>query len=137
MAKKTTGDNQAYAQLKSDLKTGGLRRFYVLYGEEDYLRRDALARIKKRLLDELTECIAAPVGVEEQVDAKELGKTIRSFLDTLPVREQDIFLRRYFFVEESGTIAKRYGMKPATVLRTLSRTRMKLKKYLTREGYAV
>ena len=89
------------------------------------------------VLDELAECIAAPVGVEEQVSAKELGKTIRAFLDTLPVQEQDIFLRRYFFVEESGTIAKRYGMKPATVLRTLSRTRMKLKKYLTREGYAV
>ena len=89
------------------------------------------------VLDELAECIAAPVGVEEQVSAKELGKTIRAFLDTLPVQEQDIFLRRYFFVEESGTIAKRYGMKPATVLRTLSRTRMKLKKYLAREGYAV
>ena len=89
------------------------------------------------VLEELAECIAAPVGVEEQVNAKELGKTIRAFLDTLPAREQDIFLRRYFFVEESGTIAKRYGMKPATVLRTLSRTRMKLKKYLTREGYAV
>lgn len=89
------------------------------------------------VLDELAECIAAPVGVEEQVSAKELGKTIRAFLDTLPVREQDIFLRRYFFVEESGTIARRYGMKPATVLRTLSRTRAKLKKYLTREGYAV
>ena len=89
------------------------------------------------VLEELAECIAAPVGVEEQVNAKELGKTIRAFLDTLPAREQDIFLRRYFFVEESGTIAKRYGMKPATVLRTLSRTRAKLKKYLTREGYAV
>ena len=89
------------------------------------------------VLDELAECIAAPVGGEEQVSAKELGKTIRAFLDTLPVQEQDIFLRRYFFVEESGTIAKRYGMKPATVLRTLSRTRMKLKKYLTQEGYAV
>ena len=91
----------------------------------------------QRVLDELAECIAAPVGVEEQVSAKELGKTIRAFLDTLPVREQDIFLRRYFFVEESGTIARRYGMKPATVLRTLSRTRAKLRKYLTREGYAV
>ena len=89
------------------------------------------------VLDELAECIAAPVGVEEQISAKELGKTIRAFLDTLPVREQDIFLGRYFFVEESETIARRYGMKPATVLRTLSRTRAKLKKYLTREGYAV
>lgn len=89
------------------------------------------------VLDELADCICAPTGVEEQYNAKELSNAIRSFLDTLPVREQNIFLRRYFFVEESGTIARRYGMKPATVLRTLSRTRAKLKKYLTREGYAV
>ena len=68
---------------------------------------------------------------------KELAKTIRAFLNTLPAREQDIFLRRYFFVEESGVIAQRYGMKPATVLRTLSRTRQKLKNYLTQEGYTV
>ena len=27
MAKRTTGDDQGYAQLKSDLKTGNLRRF--------------------------------------------------------------------------------------------------------------
>ena len=40
-------------------------------------------------------------------------------------------------MEESGAIAARYGMKPDTVLRTLSRTREKLKKYLTQEGYAV
>lgn len=89
------------------------------------------------VLDELADCICAPAGVEEQYSAKELSRAIRAFLDTLPVREQNIFLRRYFFVEESEAIARRYGMKPATVLRTLSRTRAKLKKYLTREGYAV
>ena len=89
------------------------------------------------VLDELADCICAPTRVEEQYSAKELSRAIRSFLDTLPVREQNIFLRRYFFVEESEAIARRYGMKPATVLRTLSRTRAKLKKYLTREGYAV
>lgn len=71
------------------------------------------------------------------MNGQELARTIRAFLNTLPVREQDIFLRRYFFVEESETIARRYGMKPATVLRTLSRTRQKLKHYLTQEGYAV
>lgn len=89
------------------------------------------------VLDELADCICAPTRVEEQYSAKELSRAIRSFLDTLPVREQNIFLRRYFFVEESEAIARRYGMKPATVLRTLSRTRAKLKKCLTREGYAV
>ena len=89
------------------------------------------------MLDELADCICAPAGVEEQYSAKELSRAIRAFLDTLPIREQNIFLRRYFFVEESEAIARRYSMKPATVLRTLSRTRAKLKKYLTREGYAV
>lgn len=89
------------------------------------------------VLEELEGCLAAPGGVEDAMNAKELARAIRVFLDTLPQREQDIFLRRYFFVEDSETIARRYGMKPATVLRTLSRTRMKLKRYLLKEGYAV
>lgn len=89
------------------------------------------------VLEELEGCIAAPGEVEDELNAKELAKAIRAFLNTLPAREQDIFLRRYFFVEESAVIAKRYGMKPATVLRTLSRTREKLRNYLMQEGYAV
>ena len=40
-------------------------------------------------------------------------------------------------MEESTVIANRYGMKTATVLRTLSRTRRKLKTYLTQEGYTI
>lgn len=89
------------------------------------------------VLEELEGCIAAPGRVEDALNAKELARTIRSFLDTLPVREQDIFLRRYFFVEQTGSIARRYGMKTATVQRTLSRTREKLRKYLRQEGYSV
>lgn len=89
------------------------------------------------VLDELAGCIAAPGGIDDAMNARELAMTIRAFLDTLPGREQDIFLRRYFFVEESESIANRYGMKTATVQRTLSRTRMKLKKYLTQEGFAI
>lgn len=89
------------------------------------------------VLEELDSCIPSPVMVEDTVNARELAETIRSFLDTIPPREQDIFLRRYFFVEESKTIASHYGMKPSSVLRSLSRTRAKLKQYLTKEGYAV
>ena len=89
------------------------------------------------VMEELADCLAAPGGVEDGLNAKELAAAIRSFLDTIPAREQDIFLRRYFYVEESSVIAQRYGMKPATVQRSLSRTRAKLKQYLIREGYAV
>lgn len=89
------------------------------------------------VLEELESCAAPTGNAEEELSAKELAKAIRAFLNTLPQREQDIFLRRYFFVEESETIARRYGMRPATVLKNLSRTRMKLKTYLTQEGYYI
>ena len=79
------------------------------------------------VLEELNGCIAAPGGVEDRMNARDLALTIRAFLNTIPAREQDIFLRRYFYVEESEQIAKRYGMKPATDQRTLSRTRAKQK----------
>lgn len=89
------------------------------------------------VLEELDACIPAPGKVDDSLNGKELAKAIRCFLSTCPAREQDIFLRRYFFVEETEEIAQRYGMKSGTVLRTLSRTREKLKTYLTREGYAL
>lgn len=88
-------------------------------------------------LEELSQCLATPETVEDALEAKELARAIRRFLDTLPQREQDLFLRRYFFLEESAVIARRYGMKPATVLRSLSRTREKLRRYLQKEGYGL
>ena len=89
------------------------------------------------VLEELGECIASPGAVEDGLEGKELAQSIRGFLNTLSNRDQDIFLRRYFFVEESDAIAARYGMKPATVRRTLTRIRTRLRKYLIQEGYTV
>ena len=89
------------------------------------------------VLEELDGCIAGPGRVEDGWNARELALCIRKFLDTLPVRQQDLFLRRYFYVEETTQIAARYGMKPAAVQRNLSRTRQKLKQYLMQEGYSV
>lgn len=52
------GPNTARAgseQLKTDLKQKSLGRFYIIYGEEDYLCRHYYAQLRKQLLDELTE----------------------------------------------------------------------------------
>lgn len=54
MAKKPTGATAGAEQLKSDLKAKEPGRFYVLYGEEDYLRRYYLEQLKKLVLDDLT-----------------------------------------------------------------------------------
>lgn len=89
------------------------------------------------VLEELDECIPAPGSPEEGLDGKELAKLIREFLDTLGEKERVLFLRRYFYVEQTEQLAARYRMKPETVRKSLLRTRKKLKDYLNREGYAV
>ena len=84
-------------------------------------------------LDELAECIPASGSTEEAVEAAELERLINDFLHKLPERDCNIFLRRYWYVEEYGEIAKRYHMNLNTVKTSLFRTRNKLKDYLEQE----
>lgn len=86
------------------------------------------------VLDELAECVPAGNSVEDIVEAKELEKLLNAFLHTLPEKDCNVFLRRYWYMEEYGEIAKRYGMKLNTVKTSLFRTRNKLRDYLEREG---
>ncbi len=85
-------------------------------------------------LDELAECVPAAHSTEEIVEAGELQRLINDFLHTLSERECNVFLRRYWYVEEYEAIAKRYGMKLGTVKTSLFRTRSKLKAFLEKEG---
>lgn len=87
------------------------------------------------VLDELAECIAGESDVEGAFEARELGQSIRSFIRTLPERDGNIFVRRYFFTEPAAAIAKRYGLTENNVMVILSRTRKKLKTQLIKEGY--
>lgn len=88
-------------------------------------------------LSELEECIAAHSDVEDEIEALELEASINRFLDTVSVNERNIFIRRYFYVEKASDIAERYGMREGGVFVILSRTRAKLKKHLTDEGYFI
>ncbi len=85
-------------------------------------------------LDELAECIPDVHSTEDMVEAAELERLMNDFLHTLPEKDCNIFLRRYWYVEEYGAIAKRYSMKLNTVKTSLFRTRSKLKSYLEKEG---
>lgn len=88
-------------------------------------------------LDELSECVPASSNTEDAVETAELERLINEFLHTLPERECNVFLRRYWYVEEYGAIAKRYHMNLNTVKTSLFRTRGKLKAYLEQEGICV
>lgn len=93
--------------------------------------------ITELVLEELAGCIPGREQIDDQLNARELAKVIRKFLDTLPEREQDIFLQRYFYVRDAESIAVRYGMKRTNVNVILSRIRANLKTYLAQEGYYI
>lgn len=86
------------------------------------------------VLDELENCIPSRTSVDDELLGKEMREYINRFLQTLPLRERNIFLRRYFFVEKTEEIAKHYALKESYVLVILSRTRQKLRNYLESEG---
>ncbi len=54
MAKKPTGNSAGSEQLKTDLKNKAPGRFYIIYGDEDYLCRYYYEQLRKQLLDDLT-----------------------------------------------------------------------------------
>lgn len=88
-------------------------------------------------LDELSQCVPSDSGVQSELERKELSAMLDAFLRTLPERERMLFLRRYWYVDPIGDIARRFSMKENTVKSVLFRTREKLRSYLEREGITV
>ena len=88
------------------------------------------------LTEEMENCIPDAVH-ERQMEAKELGKLLDLFLESLPKDSRLIFLRRYWYVDSVPEIAARYGMTESKVKMQLSRTKEKLRSFLEQEGIYV
>lgn len=88
------------------------------------------------LTEEMENCIPDTVH-ERQMEAKELGKLLDLFLESLPKDSRLIFLRRYWYVDSVPEIAARYGMTESKVKMQLSRTKEKLRLFLEQEGIYV
>ena len=87
------------------------------------------------VLDELTTCVSDIDTVEQIIDRQELAKAINSFVKSLSTKKQNIFVRRYWYVDSVSDIASDYGMLQGTVSKTLERTRKQLKMYLAERGF--
>jgi len=81
-------------------------------------------------LEELESCLASPRTVEGDLAEQELKRLIECFLDTLSQENRILFLRRYWFVDSYGDIARRTGLSEKNVSVRLTRIRKQLKHYL-------
>ena len=85
-------------------------------------------------LEELNACLPGE-DMEQMMDARELGRTIDRFLESTSRESRYIFMRRYWFGDSVGEIAKELKMKENAVYVRLNRIRNSLKDYLVTEGY--
>lgn len=85
-------------------------------------------------LEEAEEFLA---DTSNEIENGDLSRFLNGFLHSLPERECDIFVRRYFYCDSTADIACRFALKEANVLVILSRTRKKLKKALKKGGYTI
>ncbi len=87
-------------------------------------------------LDELAE-ILPDESVADGANDEEIGKLISDFLRSEKEDVRNVFIRKYFFFDSIGEIAKRYDFTESKVKNMLYRTRMKLKDFLIRQGIAL
>ena len=81
-------------------------------------------------LDELSECVADDSDVTDTVMLKETAEIINKFLGGEKELARVIFVRRYFYLDSVGEIARFLGIGESRVKTTLFRMRERLKEVL-------
>lgn len=85
------------------------------------------------------EELAETIGNKEQepFEEKELAESIRRFLLGLSRQNRTLFLRRYWYYESVGELARQFGFGESKVKSILFRLRGQLKEHLRKEGYTL
>lgn len=86
------------------------------------------------VLEELEDLLPAPDHVEQELERRELTAAITRFLQSLPQKQRDLFIRRYWSFTSFSDLAQTFDMSENHLQVTLSRLRKKLLAYLKKEG---
>ncbi len=137
--------NDTYLQAWNSIppqKPNSLKLFLAAITRNLALNRYKEQKRKKRgggevvvALDEIDEFVAGTKNIDDEIAEKELVNSINRFLRSLPQRDSNIFVKRYFHFHSTKDISKMYHLTESNVLMILSRIRQKLKNHLEMEGY--
>lgn len=89
------------------------------------------------LIGELTSCIPDRRSVETDVENRALTDALNRFLRSLDEQKRYVFIRRYFYSDSVGDIAKSCRISDGKVKTVLFRTRNALREFLEKEGVAI
>ncbi len=85
-------------------------------------------------IDELAEIIPDRGDVVSEIERREMLAAVNTFLQGLPRKQRDLFVRRYWYADDIAALSQMFQMTQSHVTMTLSRLRKRLKKYLGKEG---
>ena len=88
-------------------------------------------------LSELGDCVSGGDTTQEIVNVKLLADSIGVYLRLQSQEARTVFLARYYFLDPVKEIAACCGMSESKVKSLLYRTRLGLKEYLEKEGFAL
>ena len=137
--------NEAYLKLWNAIPPAdprSLRAFLCKAVRRVAIDRVRIAEAKKRgggeyvaALDELSECVPSSASPEREAEGAELRLALERFLRSQKPLARVIFIRRYFFACPVKDVASQLGVSEGRVKMSLSRTRLKLREYLEKEGF--
>ena len=85
-------------------------------------------------LSELSECIPASGGIEEELDGERIREELDAFLYSQPKEKRVAFILRYFYSKSITEIALQLGMGESKVKTMLFRMRAELRERLEVKG---
>lgn len=85
-------------------------------------------------LAELGECVPSAGDTQSETELGFVSDVINEFLRTLPPTARNVFLCRYYYMEQIKEIARQSGMSESKIKSILHRSRQKLRKLLEKEG---
>lgn len=89
------------------------------------------------LLSELEDCVPAPVTVERTAETHEITEWIARWLMGLSAEDRALFVRRYWYGESVGTMARERRARPNALTQRLRRLRLALRTELESKGVSL
>ncbi len=106
----------------------------------DTYKREKTAKGNEQLevlAKELEQCLSVVDEPGSKAEGKDLCHLIDIFLKMQPSKIRNLFLRRYWYMDSVGELAKRFLISELNVKYTLFCVRKELRKYLKRGGYGI
>ena len=72
-------------------------------------------------------------SLEDELIRRERAEQVRRAIRSMRPKDREVFLRYYYYLQSTDTIAQAMGIPPGTVRSRLSRGRRQLRKLLTKE----